>query len=365
MIIDLRKFIEDAQPRWQELGVLLNALQRRGAKLSPDQAFRLHELYECTLSDMAQVATFAAEQSTHDYLSRLTARAYSEIHETRTRRDRLQVRPWFWLTHTLPQTFRRHRKAFMLSLLATLVGGLLGAGAVSMDPGAKATLLPFEHLLGDPSDRVAQEEASTDNPYSGRHASGSTWYMTHNTRVSILTLALGATYGIGTLVMLFYNGIILGAVIIDYLIAGEGVFLTGWLLPHGSVEIPAILIAGQAGLVLAGALIGDRSRQPMRVRLRAILPDVVTLSAGFALLLIWAGIIEACFSQFHAPVLPYGVKIGFGAVQLALLCGYLARCGRKPSGKGEDAPGEPTPTPSPEGNPTQGIPLQTHKQPRN
>ena len=45
--------------------------------------------------------------------------------------------------------------------------------------------------------------------------------MTHNTKVSILTLALGLTWGVGTLIMLFYNGVILGAVALDYVLAGE------------------------------------------------------------------------------------------------------------------------------------------------
>ena len=63
-------------------------------------------------------------------------------------------------------------------------------------------------------------------------------------------------WGVGTIVMLFYNGVILGAVTVDYIRAGQTKFLAGWLLPHGAVEIPSILIAGQAGLVLALALIG-------------------------------------------------------------------------------------------------------------
>ena len=44
---------------------------------------------------------------------------------------------------------------------------------------------------------------------------------------------------------------ILGAVAVDYVADGQTRFLLGWLLPHGAIEIPAILIAGQAGLVLA------------------------------------------------------------------------------------------------------------------
>ena len=48
--------------------------------------------------------------------------------------------------------------------------------------------------------------------------------------------------------------------------------------------------------------------------------------------LIWAGIIESFFSQYHEPVLPYSLKIAFGATQLTLLFAYLARVGRPRDG---------------------------------
>ena len=50
---------------------------------------------------------------------------------------------------------------------------------------------------------------------------------------------------------------------------------------------------------------------------------------GFvAVMLVWAGLIEAFFSQYHEPVLPYWLKISFGAVQLTALVALLAVCGR-------------------------------------
>jgi uncharacterized membrane protein SpoIIM required for sporulation len=152
--------------------------------------------------------------------------------------------------------------------------------------------------------------------------------MTNNIKVSISTLALGITWGIGTLITLFYNGVILGAVALDYILAGESVFLLGWLLPHGAIEIPAILLAGQAGLVLAGAMIGWGESIPMRERLRAVGSDLVTLIGGVALLLVWAGVVESFLSQYHEPVIPYGIKIGFGVIELILLVVFLGRCGR-------------------------------------
>ena len=142
-----------------------------------------------------------------------------------------------------------------------------------------------------------------------------------------MTMALGMTWGVGTLAVLFGNGVLLGAVCMDYIRAGEGVFLTGWLLPHGATEIPAILIAGQAGFLLAQALIGWGTRDPLRERMRAIGPDVVTLIAGVTLLLVWAGFVEAYLSQYHF-VVPFWLKIAFGVAELVLLFLYLSLSGR-------------------------------------
>jgi uncharacterized membrane protein SpoIIM required for sporulation len=153
--------------------------------------------------------------------------------------------------------------------------------------------------------------------------------MTHNTKVSIFTLALGMTWGVGTIISLFYNGVILGAVAVDYIRAGQTKFLLGWLMPHGVIEIPAILIAGQAGLMLAFALIGRGKRNTMRARLREISGDIATLIFGFTLMLIWAGFIESFLSQYHEPVIPYSAKIAFGCVELVLLTVFLSKSGTK------------------------------------
>src|SRR5947207_264001 len=143
--------------------------------------------------------------------------------------------------------------------------------------------------------------------------------MTHNTQVSIFTLALGMTWGVGTMIMLFYNGVILGAVAADYLLAGQTKFLFGWLLPHGSFEIPAILIAGQAGLVLGGALIGWGQRTSIKARLRQISRDLVTLIFGVGIMLVWVGCVEAVLSQYHVAVIHFWGLISCGVVALCLL----------------------------------------------
>jgi uncharacterized membrane protein SpoIIM required for sporulation len=196
---------------------------------------------------------------------------------------------------------------------------------VAFDPEAKEAVLPamFADHLGDPGKRVAEEEKGERHDREMQHATFAGMLMVNNIKVSILTLALGMTYGVGTMITLFHNGVLLGVVAIDYILAGQTLFLLGWLMPHGVIEIPAILIAGQAGLILGGSLLGWGDRAPLRRRLRLIGPDLMTLIGGVALLLIWAGLIESFLSQYHQPVIPYWLKIVFGALELAGLIWFL------------------------------------------
>ena len=328
MIIDLEKFSSTERPLWQELETLLVRFENDPLfRPTLDQARRFHYLYERTSADLARLVTFSAEPELRRYLESLVARAYSEIHETRNERQR--IAPLAWFLRTLPQTFRRHIKAFYLSLAITIVGCAFGALALAFDPESKAVIMPFAHLQGDPAERVAREENAKRDHVGAFKSSFSGELMTHNTRVSMLTLALGMTWGIGTMVSLFYNGVILGAVALDYVRAGQTKFLLGWLMPHGVIEIPAILIAGQAGLMLANALVGWGNRERLAQRFRAVTPDLVTLIFGVGVMLVWAGFVEAFLSQYHEPVIPYAVKIGFGFIELVLLILFLSRSGRR------------------------------------
>lgn len=330
MIIDLQRFVAAERPHWMELEKILDRLEAEtGAKMSLEQLTGFHRLFERAAADLAKITTFSAEPATRRYLEMLVARGYGEIHETRERRTRLAPRQWFF--QTLPQTFRRHLRAFHLSIAITLAGCAFGGLALRFDPDSRHATMAFGHDQMTPEARVRQEEQALGDRLAGRKTSFSAFLMTHNTKVSIFTLALGMTWGVGTILMLFTNGVTLGAIVVDYVQAGQTRFLLGWLLPHGVIEIPAILIAGQAGLVLAFALIGWGKRMPLTARLREVSRDLATLIFGVAILLIWAGFVEAFLSQYHEPVIPYEMKIGFGLVELTLLWLYLAKSGKQSS----------------------------------
>ena len=330
MIIDLLKFLKSERPFWLELETILDRLEAEpGGRLPLEGARHFHYLYERASADLARITTFSSEPEIRRYLESLVARAYGEIHETREKQQGFSPGQWFF--QTLPQTFRRHGGAFWLSLGVTLLGMVFGGLAMAFDPEAKAAIIPemFAGHLNDPAERVAREERAVNDHLSGQKSSFSANLMQNNIRVSIQALALGMTCGIGTLVVLFYNGVILGLISVDYVMAGQTTFLLAWLMPHGVIEIPAILIGGQAGLVLAGALVGWGKRVTLTARLRAVSRDLVTLIFGVTLMLVWAGIIEAFLSQYHEPVIPYPAKIAFGAVELVLLVLFLGKCGVK------------------------------------
>lgn len=330
MIIDIDKFILAERPYWDELEQITRTLNDKlGSGLSLAEARRYHYLYERASSDLASITTFTADSQTRRYLETLVAGAYGEIHEARQRIRRPHL--WRWLSRTLPRTFRARIGAFWLSCGITAVATLIGAMLLLIDSGAKEVLLPYAHLSISPQERIAKEEAksATSDHLAGQKATGTAFYITHNTRVSFATMAMGISWGLGTITMLFINGLLLGAVFCDYIANGQALFVFAWLLPHGSVEIPAILIAGQGGLILGRALIGWGTRESLRRRLRKTGPELVTLAGGIFLLLVWAGILEANLSQYHEPALPYWLKVAIGTAQLTALIAYLALAGRR------------------------------------
>jgi uncharacterized membrane protein SpoIIM required for sporulation len=326
MIIDLPRFVAAERTYWDELDGMLNTLETEPERRMPlKEIQRLHYLYERCSADLSRLDTFSTEPQLRAYLESLVSRAYSEIHETRAP---LKVRPKS-LILAFPRAFRRHLAAFRLSVLVTLLGVLFGWFAIHQDPQAKTLLVPFRGLSISPAERVAKEESAKTDRLQGVKTSFSAELITNNIRVTIMAMAFGITWGAGTFITLFYNGVSLGAVVADYIAGGQGTFLAGWLLPHGSIEIPAILLGGQGGFILAGALIGWGERSSRMARLRAVSQDLFAIVAGAAAMLVWAGIVEAFISQYHQPVIPYALKISFGVCELLALTVFLGWAGRE------------------------------------
>lgn len=331
MILNLERFQAQARPRWKKLEALIGSLESRpDRRLNPAEAEQLQELYAQVAADLNRVTHGALAPELRQYLERLVGRAYAELYHAPAMRSEIwQPRRWLRIFTAFPESFRRQSRYFVLSLLVTVLGCALGGLAVSYDPASVDVLLPADYLH-NPGERVHEEEqGQRQHPHSAQtEAAFSAQLIRHNIQVALLAAALGVTFGIGTALLLFENGILLGAVAVHYTKQGFGLFMTAWLLPHGVFEIPSILIAGQAGFYLARLLLHRSEDRNVRHSMR----EWLVLVAGLAMMLVWSGVMEAFFSQHHAPVLPYGFKIAVAAAELALLTIYLSLVGRKEIG---------------------------------
>ena len=292
MILDLERFQAQAKPRWNALESLLTALEGRSdRKLSSAEAEKLQELYALAGADLNRVTHGALAPELRQYLERLVARAYAELYYVPPTRSELwQWRRWLRIFTMFPETFRRQFRYFVLALLITGLGCTMGGLAVRYDPASVDLLLPADYLR-DPGKRVHAEEQGEKRHLNSAQmeAAFSAQLIRHNIEVSLLAAALGVTFGIGTALLLFENGVLLGAVAVRYTQQGFGLFVAAWLMPHGVFEIPSILIAGQAGFYLARLLLRRREDRDARYSMS----EWLVLIAGMALLLTWAGIMEA------------------------------------------------------------------------
>ncbi|MBX7195274.1 MAG: stage II sporulation protein M [Sandaracinaceae bacterium] len=303
---------------------MLGNVERRGtSSLGIEGARRFAKLYRMVSADLVRARTELVDASIQDYLNDLVARAYRHVYAG-TARSGWGVLRFFALE--FPALVRAERRVVALSAALFLLGGIVGAAGMAVDPGAAAVLVPEQHQSITPDERIAEEEGTAGHA-SDEAAAFSSFLFTHNIQVSFLVFAMGITFGIGTTALMFYNGVPLGALAWQYHASGHGLFFWAWILPHGIPEISEIVIAGAAGLILARGLLwpGRRSRRDALVHEAR---TAVRLVVGGMPVLVLAGLIEGTISQMHAPLMPYPAKLVFAAVIGAGLFTWLLRAGR-------------------------------------
>lgn len=324
---DVNRFVQERTPSWTRLERLLREVERGGlASMNLAGAREFGKLYRAVSSDLIRARTEQVNATLTDYLNDVVARCYSVIH---TREGRPERRALTFLLEGFPRLFRAEWRAMALSASILVAGALVGATFVAIDPQSLGALIPDQHQVHTPAERVGREEVSGGNSSTGEAVAFSGFLFTHNIQVTFVVFALGITFGVGTVALLFYNGVPLGALAMQYQQQGLATFFWAWILPHGIAELTEVFIAGGAGLLLArGLWLPGR-----RTRLAALSHEAkrgVALVLGGMPILILAGVIEGTVSQVHEPTLSYSVKLAFAAVVGAGVYYYLLMAGRNP-----------------------------------
>jgi uncharacterized membrane protein SpoIIM required for sporulation len=314
--MNIQRWIARRELDWQRLNTLLRQVEKRGIQsLQADEIRNLASLYRSVSADLARMQTHPVSQSLKQDLQALTVRSYNQIYQGSHHQEWQAILTFYqWGFSAAMQ------KSFIYIALAT--GIFLGAALVAwwfswQDPAFLSLIVP-ESLIAQVRDRGELWMGSI----VGVEPLASSTIMQNNLSVSFAAIGGGITAGLFTVYLLAYNGLILGAV--ATLVGQNHLAYPFWafVFPHGSLELPAIFLAGGAGLLLAKALLF-----PGRYRRADALlyygRQAAELLYGIVPLLIMAGIIEGFFSP--NPAVPNLIKYLTGTGLFVLLLGYGSR----------------------------------------
>jgi uncharacterized membrane protein SpoIIM required for sporulation len=199
------------------------------------------------------------------------------------------------------------------------IAGLVGAVITYQDPDFKVK------LLGPQMVETIDRHQMWTHSIVGIKPVASSAIMTNNMSVGFTTFALGITGGLGTIYMMAFNGLLIGVIGVACYLAGMSLQLWSFVAPHGVLELPAIFIAGGAGLRIAQGLLFPGTL-PRRDSLARAGSEAVQLLLGTIPILILAGVIEA----FVSPTgLAIPLKFSMAAALFVLLNVYLFGVGRE------------------------------------
>lgn len=316
------RFVRAKEPRWRLFASYLARTRRRGLRgLTPSELSEMAELYRETAADLARARTYRAEPRLLFQLERLVGAGHSAFY----RRRSFGLRGvWRFIRHEFPALVRRLALPIGISGAALLLPALIAYARVALEPEVAYSLLDPEILMRAESapDRIAEGRGYVEipSPFMPLVAGG---IIANNVQVTIMAFGLGITAGLGTLLLLLFNGVHIGATLALFDSAAAGTYLWSFVLPHGIVELTAAAIAGGAGLWMGSALVlpGEQTRREALVERGR---EAVQLLLGTTLLLVLAGLVEGFVSP---SALPAEAKMGFGFLLGALLVAYLSFTG--------------------------------------
>jgi len=311
------RWLEKRRPHWNRLEQLVAASGRKSVtSLTPAELQELALLYRQSASDLSTVREDPTSTQLALYLNQLLGRAHNLIYMGR-RASRRGI--WTFYKDTYPKIFRETFPdtfaAFVLFLVAGLAGVLMGLA----DPGFSRFFLGPQMMQSIENHRMWTDSIVTVKPMA------SSGIMTNNISVAFAAFAFGITAGIGTVWMMLLNGLMMGVVGVACWREGMSLSLWSFVAAHGVLELPAIFIAGGAGIGIAKGLLfpGVFPRRESLVRAGA---RSVRLVLGTIPMLLIAGFVEGFVSP--TGLAPY-VKFLLAAALATLLVLYLMSGGAR------------------------------------
>jgi uncharacterized membrane protein SpoIIM required for sporulation len=310
-------WLKKRQPYWARLESLLGDIKQHGLHaLGRDDLRELGLLYRQTATDLSAVRSDPSSVQQSRYLNQLLGRAHNAVYSGQ-KKTVSRVIQFFW--NEYPVIFRRYLSYTAASTAIFALGALAGMFITLSSPDY------MREFLGPQMVSTIEKHEMWTHSVVAAAPQESSFIMTNNMTVSFLTFAGGITAGLWTLFQLFFNGMLLGVIGVACAMNDMSIKLWSFVAPHGVLELPAIFIAGGAGLRLAQALLfpGTLSR---RDSLAIGGNQTVQLLVGVIPVLIIAGTIEGFFSPSSVPA---PAKFLVAALLFTLFTLYLTFGGKR------------------------------------
>jgi uncharacterized membrane protein SpoIIM required for sporulation/uncharacterized RDD family membrane protein YckC len=287
---------------------LLHGKQQALRALTPEALRTFMTDYRRITADLARGRSLGADPQTVAALNRLVVLGHNVLYGYL--RQKSVNPPGTWLS-SFPRAVRANLWAVLLSACWLFAPAGISYVAVQWYPEYAYDLVAEEFFEFAPSD----QEHLHRIPSMVRPIFASA-IVTNNVQVSLLAFGLGLTAGVGTCLVLVFNGMHLGAIAGWLFLHGHSPAFWGWIMPHGGTELLAIVLSGGAGLMLARAILAP-GEERRAMALRRIAPQALAIVGGCMVMLVVAGIIEGFVSPSR---LTYAARL---AVLAASLCGWL------------------------------------------
>ncbi|WP_283419801.1 stage II sporulation protein M [Sphingopyxis sp. Geo48] len=316
------RFRAEREADWIAFDLLLTKLEKRGAKaLTSEELLRLPILYRATLSSLSIARATSLDKALLDHLEALSIRGYFLVYGVReTRWSRIRR----FVLYDWPAAVRAVWKETLIISLVIILGALTSWSLVAHNPEWYYNFVD-ESMAGDRDPRATVEFLRSTLGHGkdgGGEESGlhvfATFLFTHNSRVSIMSFALGFAFGVPTMMLEYYQGIGLGAMLAVFSSKGLGFDFGGWLFIHGTTELFAAALSGAAGLRIGAAVVfpGARSRLEAAAQAGKTAGKVMV---GVILMLLVAGLLEGFGRQLITDTM---LRYGIGTVMLLFWLGY-------------------------------------------
>jgi uncharacterized membrane protein SpoIIM required for sporulation len=233
------KFLQSNIEKWK-------SIQEDGAAGPDELATQFTEL----VNDLGYAKTFYPKSQVTVYLNGLASSKYLSIYSNK-KEETSRLRRFFVLE--LPLVVRKHHQMLFYSLLVFVVFALIAVFSSAKDQEFVRGVLGSEYV------EMTEENIAKGDPFGVYKQEGQLYMFLaialNNIRVAFNMFVAGFFAGIGTVYMLFKNGVMLGS--FQYFFFAKGLgwesILVIWI--HGALEISAIVIAGAAGLVVGRSLL--------------------------------------------------------------------------------------------------------------